>query len=64
MSSQETTSQFFDRAAELMGLSNNMRRLLLIPERELKVQVAIERDNGELATFIGYRVQHDTPEVR
>jgi glutamate dehydrogenase (NAD(P)+) len=60
MSSHETTSQFFDRAAGLMGLSSNMRRLLLIPERELKVQVAIERDNGELATFIGYRVQHDS----
>jgi glutamate dehydrogenase (NAD(P)+) len=60
MSSQETTSRFFDRAAELMGLSDNMRRLLLVPERELKVQVAIERDNGELATFIGYRVQHDS----
>lgn len=60
MNSQETTSQFFDRAAELMGLSTNMRRLLLVPERELKVQVAIERDNGELATFIGYRVQHDS----
>jgi glutamate dehydrogenase (NAD(P)+) len=43
-----------------MGLSSNMRRLLLIPERELKVQVSIERDNGELATFIGYRVQHDS----
>lgn len=60
MSSQETTSRYFDRAAELMGLSRNMRRLLLVPERELKVQVAIERDNGELATFIGYRVQHDS----
>lgn len=60
MSSQETTSRFFDRAASLMGLSDNMRRLLLVPERELKVQVAIERDNGELATFIGYRVQHDS----
>lgn len=60
MSSQETTSRFFDRAAEIMGLSRNMRRLLLVPERELKVQVAIERDNGELATFIGYRVQHDS----
>jgi glutamate dehydrogenase (NAD(P)+) len=59
MSSHETTSRYFDRAAELMGLSDNMRRLLLVPERELKVQVAIERDNGELATFIGYRVQHD-----
>lgn len=60
MSSHETTSRFFDRAAELMGLSSNMRRLLLVPERELKVQVAIERDNGELSTFIGYRVQHDS----
>ncbi len=60
MSSQETTSRFFDNAAELMGLSGNMRRLLLVPERELKVQVAIERDNGDLATFIGYRVQHDS----
>ncbi len=60
MSSHETTSQYFDRAAELMGLSANMRQLLLVPERELKVQVAIERDNGELATYIGYRVQHDS----
>ena len=36
-----------------------MQTLLLTPERELKVQVALERDNGEIATFIGYRVQHD-----
>ena len=43
-----------------MGLSKNMQALLLIPERELKVQVTLERDNGEIATFIGYRVQHDS----
>ncbi len=26
----------------------------------MKAQVAIERDNGEIATFIGFRIQHDS----
>lgn len=60
MSSFETASRYFYDAADLMGLSENMRRLLLTPEREVKVQVAFERDNGEIATYIGYRVQHDS----
>jgi glutamate dehydrogenase (NAD(P)+) len=60
MSHYETTVRYFDRAAALMGLSKNMQALLLVPERELKVQVALERDNGEIATYIGYRVQHDS----
>ena len=59
MSSFETTVRYFNQAADLMGLSPNMRKLLLTPLRELKVQVSIERDNGEIETFIGYRVQHD-----
>lgn len=54
-----TAQRYFDTAAELLGLSSNMRVLLLTPKREMKVQVAIERDNGEIATFIGFRVQHD-----
>lgn len=54
-----TAQRYFENAAELLGLSSNMRILLLTPKREMKVQVAIERDNGEIATFIGYRVQHD-----
>ena len=54
-----TAQYYFDTAAELLGLSSNMRILLLTPKREMKVQVAVERDNGEIATFIGYRIQHD-----
>ncbi|MCH8043833.1 MAG: glutamate dehydrogenase [Planctomycetes bacterium] len=50
---------YFGRAADQMDLTENMRRLLLTPKREVQVQVAIERDNGELATYIGFRVQHD-----
>ncbi len=59
MSSYETTVRYFNQAADLMGLSANMRKLLLTPLREVKVQVAVERDGGEIATFIGYRIQHD-----
>ncbi len=59
MSNLEGAHRYFNLAADQMGLSTNMRKLLLTPEREVKVQCAIERDNGEIATFIGYRVQHD-----
>ncbi len=51
--------RFFDQAADVLDLSQNMRTLLLTPQREIKVQVAVERDNGELSTLIGYRIQHD-----
>ena len=30
-----------------------------VAKREVQVEVTIELDNGEIATFIGYRVQHD-----
>ncbi len=59
LSAYETACYYFDHAAGLMGLSSNMRKLLLTPEREVKVQVALEMDNGEIATFIGFRIQHN-----
>lgn len=60
LSAYETARYYFDHAAGLMGLSSNMRKLLLTPEREVKVQVALEMDNGEIATFIGFRIQHNS----
>ncbi len=55
----DSTQLYFDRAADRMDLSDNMRRLLLTAKREVSVQVVVEMDNGELGTFVGYRVQHD-----
>jgi len=55
----EATRLYFDRAADRMDLSENMRKLLITPKREVSVQIAVELDNGEIGTFIGYRVQHD-----
>jgi glutamate dehydrogenase (NAD(P)+) len=50
---------YFTRAADRLQLPENMRKLLLTPKREVQVQVAIERDDGQIATYVGYRVQHD-----
>ena len=55
----DATRLYFDRAADRMDLSENMRQLLLTAKREVSVQIVIELDNGEIATYIGYRVQHD-----
>jgi len=59
MKAFDSTALYFNRAADLLTLSDNVRRLLITPKREVQVQVAIERDNGEVATYVGYRVQHD-----
>ncbi len=59
MKASEATEYFFRKAADQLELSDRMRRLLLTSRREVTVQVAFERDSGEVDTFLGYRVQHD-----
>ncbi|SFJ30820.1 Glu/Leu/Phe/Val family dehydrogenase [Planctomicrobium piriforme] len=60
MSSNESAQRYFNQAADIMGLSQNMRTLLSTPLREVKVQIALEMDDGQIATFIGFRIQHDS----
>jgi glutamate dehydrogenase (NAD(P)+) len=59
MNASEAVKHYFHRAADQLALTENMRTLLLTPKRELQVQIAVEMDDGDLQTFIGYRVQHD-----
>jgi glutamate dehydrogenase (NAD(P)+) len=59
MKSQEAAQLYFERAANLLDLSPAIRRLLVVPKREVQVQIPVEMDDGRLETFIGYRVQHD-----
>src|SRR5215213_5911964 len=59
MKSHEATQIYFNRAADLLELSPAVRRLLIIPKREVQVQIPVEMDDGRLETFVGYRVQHD-----
>jgi len=60
MNAYESACHYFANAASVMDLSPNMKKLLLTPEREVKVQVAMKMDNGEIATFVGYRIQHNS----
>ena len=55
----EATQYFFDMAAEQLGIEGEIRETLLMPHREVQVQVTIERDDGRLANYVGFRVQHD-----
>ncbi|MBX6312163.1 MAG: glutamate dehydrogenase [Isosphaeraceae bacterium] len=59
MQAFEATNYYFDQAAALLDLTDNMRTLMITPDRELRVEVSIELDSGQIGNFIGYRVQHD-----
>lgn len=49
-----------DRAAELLGYEQSDYDVLKYPERELKVSIPVEMDDGTVKVFEGYRVQHST----
>ncbi|MDW7656714.1 MAG: Glu/Leu/Phe/Val dehydrogenase [Bacillota bacterium] len=49
-----------DIAANLLGLEEQDYIALKYPERELKVSIPVEMDDGSIQVFEGYRVQHST----
>ena len=55
----EETRKYFHEAADIIGLGDKIREILLAPRRTVKVEVAIEGDNGKLMHYVGYRVQHN-----
>ncbi len=55
----QAVSLFFDRAADHVGLDDDMREVLRTSYRELTVQVPLRMDDGRLRVFTGYRVQHN-----
>jgi glutamate dehydrogenase (NAD(P)+) len=59
MQAFEATNYYFEQAANCLDLSENVRTLMVTPDREVRVEVAIELDSGKIGNFIGYRVQHD-----
>jgi glutamate dehydrogenase (NAD(P)+) len=59
MQAFEATHYYFDRAADILEVSPEIRQLLITPRREVKVEIPVEMDDGRLETLIGYRVQHN-----
>ena len=58
-SSSNPTSSAYKKAVEKLGLKPNIARALELPDRELTVEVPFRKDNGELESVIGFRVQHN-----
>ncbi|MBS1873879.1 MAG: Glu/Leu/Phe/Val dehydrogenase [Acidobacteria bacterium] len=48
----------FNRAADLLGVEDGMRKVLKSPAREICVNIPVLLDDGRIEVFTGYRVQH------
>ena len=55
----ESALAYFTHAARVMEISPSIERLLVEPQRQMEVEVAIERDDGSIAVYRGYRIQHN-----
>ena len=49
----------FQRASNELGLEKNLADSIMMPDRELSVEVPLNKDDGSLAIFKGYRIQHN-----
>ena len=54
----ESMMQRFDKAVELLGISDEMYYILKVPARQVTVGLPITMDNGSIKVFEGYRVLH------
>ena len=52
--------QTVEKAAKILGYEPKEYERIKYPERELKVSVPVEMDDGSVHVFEGYRVQHST----
>ena len=58
-SSSDPTGAAYKKAVENLGLKPNIAAALEIPDRELKIEIKYKRDNGEIDSVVGFRVQHN-----
>jgi glutamate dehydrogenase (NAD(P)+) len=54
-----TMMSLFDEAASKLGVDPDEYAILRKPDREITVSVPVKLDDGTLAVFDGYRVQHN-----
>jgi len=52
--------QRFALAADLLSLKRGVREVLVHPKRELTVHFPVQREDGSVQVFTGYRVHHST----
>lgn len=50
---------YFNKAADVLDLSDNIRDILLSSRRSIKVNIVVESEDNKPLHFTGYRVQHN-----
>src|SRR5215211_4830840 len=59
ISNLEIVRHYFDKAADHMGLPDDVRVVFWTPYREVTVQIPVKLSDGKIHTFSGYRIQHN-----
>jgi glutamate dehydrogenase (NAD(P)+) len=55
----QAVNRYFDEAARLIDLDEEMHSVLTSTYREISVQIPVRMDDGDLVVVRGYRVQHN-----
>jgi glutamate dehydrogenase (NAD(P)+) len=55
----EDSHYYFNKAADVLGLGDHIREILITPRRVVKVEIVTEDDAGELIHCVGFRTQHN-----
>jgi glutamate dehydrogenase (NAD(P)+) len=59
ISNLEIVRHYFDRAAEQLGIPDDVRTVFWEPYREVTVQIPVKLSDGKVHTYSGYRIQHN-----
>jgi glutamate dehydrogenase (NAD(P)+) len=59
VSNLDIVRHYFDKAAEHLGLPDDLRTVFWSPYREVTVQIPVKLSDGKVHTFSGYRIQHN-----
>ena len=55
----EATQHYLKHAISMLDISDSLAQSIERPYRVVKTDITIELDNGQLANFTGFRVQHN-----
>jgi glutamate dehydrogenase (NAD(P)+) len=55
----EDSHYYFNKAADVLDLGDDIREILITPRRVVKVEIVTEDDAGELIHYRGFRTQHN-----
>jgi glutamate dehydrogenase (NAD(P)+) len=59
VSNLDIVRHYFDKAADRLGLPDDLRVVFWTPYREVTVQIPVKLSDGKTHVFSGYRIQHN-----